>query len=278
MTTPNPVRPDDVAGARELTETALRDGYATLATVRENDLCVLDPTAAVLVDAQAWARWMAFTDQQRSLLRQASIGVLCAAGLLRPHPGAYVPQPETVGTGGAEPEISQYDVAPELAMPLLARQRPVFVVTGSATPPAADEWAPRLYGLADEASQTLTVVLEQVFAKSSGRFGHEIRFMLLSPAKAAEVLIGWLCIALRNTWEPAERTVRLITNPTGNPQVRSWTATPVADGWSVTVEPADQPSVDATVSGAAAGGRVNDAASMQRLTDDLIAALNGWGG
>jgi hypothetical protein len=176
--------------ARNLIGQAQAD-VVDLVTVSALDLCVLGGPRHPIFEEVVTQAWTRLGSRQRKKVTDQVIEVLVNRGLLTDdNPGAGFPQP-----GGT------YSLRPELGIMLAARCRPTFIVIAS-----ADDRNPRalrLFALGDQAEPVRGIVAEFPAALSPdqagtfpnagklGPLGWIYRYVLVSQAKAAEILAKW---------------------------------------------------------------------------------------
>jgi hypothetical protein len=83
-------------------------------------------------------------------------------------------------------------MAPELSLIVTARQRPAVLAVGTVSGDAR-AGTPRMYGLGGPDGRPHAIVAEQVTSQVTDPFGPLHKFVLLSPARAAETLATWAC-------------------------------------------------------------------------------------
>ena len=181
---------DSAITAAERTETArqliarAQEETVELVTVSALELCVLDGPRQPLFDervAQAWSRLG--NRRQRLLTNEMTVGMV-ERGLL---------------TGDSTQRGSGYSLKPELGIVLAARCRPSSIVVTDAGHPNLR--TTRCFALGDHAEPVRGFVVEEPttlpagiadrmpHVKKFGPLGWFYQYFLVSPAKAAEVLV-----------------------------------------------------------------------------------------
>ena len=181
---------DSAIAAAERTETArqliarAQEETVELVTVSALELCVLDGPRQPLLDervVQAWSRLG--NRRQRLLTKEMTVGMV-ERGLL---------------TGDTAQRGSGYSLKPELGIMLAARCRPSSIVVTDAGHPnlrttrffALGDQAEPVRGFVVEEPTTLPVDIADSFphVKKFGPLGWFYQYFLVSPTKAAEVLV-----------------------------------------------------------------------------------------
>ena len=173
--------------ARRLIDEAQAAPYVELVTVSALELCVLGGPRHALADEAVTRAWLELKDRRREkMMKQVTDGMV-ERGLLLPEPGA-------------EPGRAGYALDPALGIALAARSRPAFIVVTETA--AAALRTPRFLALGDEEVPVRAVVVEEPAALPSGNrdfpniaklgpLGRFYRYLLVSRARAAELLAEW---------------------------------------------------------------------------------------
>ena len=202
MTTPvwpTDPRQADVAEVQRFLVAAARDGAAPLPDLIAVDLCALGGAFQSVFDEPVWQAWVNLPDDYRDELAGDSFRGLVGRRLMDPPQ----PDPEAGGESVAR-------VAPPLALIMMARSRPAFVVQCALD--GEQRGAPRMYGIAEDGLGLRAVLVERA---SNERIGLGVRehvtlsaaedraraddlhqlykYLLLSPARAVSVLASWAC-------------------------------------------------------------------------------------
>jgi hypothetical protein len=176
--------------ARHLIAQAQAD-VVDLVTLSALELCVLDGPGQPVFDQRVAQAWMRVTDRRRRKVTEEVTAGLVRRGLLID--GA--PQHRTVQS------VSSYSFKPELGLMLAARCRPAFVVLAKGE---RNDLRPlSLFALGDQADPVRAIVAEVPAALPPGRaadcpdtrklgpLGWIHRYVLVSPADAADLLARW---------------------------------------------------------------------------------------
>ena len=155
---------------------AVGAGSVALPWLLQLELCAIDPQHTALTDIETWAVWERNDDAGKKAITEVAVENLADRGLILP-----VPRP-----GDERP------VAPELAIVLAARRRPVFSVTFSndGTDHLAD--IPRLYGVHDDPTGITLALFELVSGPVLGPPGRTVRYSLCDLTHAASLIVAWL--------------------------------------------------------------------------------------
>jgi hypothetical protein len=186
--------PDIATTAAERTEAAQRlideaqaASYVELVTLSALELCVLGGPRHALAELAVTEAWLELKDRRREkIIKQVTDGMV-ERGLLLPGPG---PEP-----GGAS-----YAMNPALGIVLAARTRPAFIVVTETAVAALR--TPRFLALGDAEAAVRAVVVEEPAALPAGTgefpnvaklgpLGRFYRYLLVSRARAAELLAEW---------------------------------------------------------------------------------------
>jgi hypothetical protein len=176
--------------ARHLIAQAQAD-VVDLVTLSALELCVLDGPRQPVFDKRVAQSWMQVTDRRRRKVTEQVTAGLVRRGLLID--GA--PPPRGVQAVGS------YSFKPELGLTLAARCRPGFVVLAKGE---RDGLRPlSLFALGDQANPVRAIVAEVPAARPPDRdadypdtrklgpLGWIYRYVLVSPANAADLLARW---------------------------------------------------------------------------------------
>jgi hypothetical protein len=155
------------------------------------ELCALDGPRQPVFEQRVAQAWMQVTDRRRRKVTEEVTAGLVRRGLLID--GA--PQHRTVQA------VSSYSFAPELGLTLAARCRPAFVVLAKGE---RDDLRPlSLFALGDQADPVRAIVAEVPTGlppdraadypdtRKLGPLGWIYRYVLVSPANAADLLARW---------------------------------------------------------------------------------------
>jgi hypothetical protein len=187
--------PDIATTAAERTEAAQRlidqaqgASYVELVTLSALELCVLGGPRHALAELAVTEAWLELKDRRREkIIKQVTDGMV-ERGLLLPEPDREL--------GGAS-----YALNPALGIVLAARTRPAFIVITEAGVAALR--TPRFLALGDEQVPVRAVVVEEPAALPAGArddfpniaklgpLGRFYRYLLVSRARAAELLAEW---------------------------------------------------------------------------------------
>jgi hypothetical protein len=188
---------DDAIAAAERTEAArslIAQSQAEtvdLVVLSALELCVLDGPRQPLFDERVAQAWMRLADRRRRKLVEEITAGLVRRGLLID--GGAPPGPREAGRA--------YALKPELGLALAARCRPSFIV--SAAGERAGLRPLSLFALGDQAQPVRGIVAEVPAAlpadrdaaypntRKLGPLGWIYRYVLISPATAAEILARW---------------------------------------------------------------------------------------
>jgi hypothetical protein len=176
-------RAGDVVQAERLLRAAGRDGAIPLPELSAAELYTLCDGSQILIEDTEYAWWYGLASGTREKLAKAAASLLSFRQLLRP--------PEAVR------EDSRLDgvplaMTPELSLIIAARQQPAVLAVGTVSGDAR-AGTPRMYGLGGPDGCPQAIVAEQVTSQATGLFGPLHKFVLLSPARAAETLATWAC-------------------------------------------------------------------------------------
>jgi hypothetical protein len=162
-----------------------------LVTVSALELCVLDGPGQPVFEERVAQAWMQVTDRRRRKVTEEVTAGLVRRGLLIDD----APQHRTVQA------VSSYSFKPELGLMLAARCRPAFVVLAKGE---QDGLRPlSLFALGDQADPVRAIVAEVPAAlppdraagypdtRKLGPLGWIYRYVLVSPANAADLLARW---------------------------------------------------------------------------------------
>jgi hypothetical protein len=196
---PTDPRQPDVAEVERFLVAAARDGAVALPDLIAVDLCALGGAFQAVFDEPVWRAWVNLPDDYRDELAGDSFRGLVGRRLMDPPR----PEPEAGGQSVAR-------VAPPLALIMMTRSRPAFVVQCALA--GEVRGAPRMYGIAQDGVGVRAVLVERA---SNERVGLGVRehvtlspdedraraddlhqlykYLLLSPARAVAVLASWLC-------------------------------------------------------------------------------------
>jgi hypothetical protein len=184
---------DRAIAAAERTEAArsliaqAQAGTVDLVALSALELCVLDGPRQPLFEERVAHAWMQLGDRRRrKIMEEVSAGMV-ERGLLTDDS----PQPGTRGPGG------DYGLKPELGLMLAARCRPAFIVIAVGERQGLRPLS--LFALGDQAQPVRGIVAEVPAAlppgypnpRKLGPLGWVYRYVLVSPASAAELLARW---------------------------------------------------------------------------------------
>jgi hypothetical protein len=186
--------PDIAATAVERTEAARRlideaqaASFVELVTVSALELCVLGGPRHALFEEPVTQAWAALGDRRRGKIMKLTTDGMVERRLLLPEPS-----PER-GT-------ADYALDPALGIVLAARSRPAFVVVTETA--ASSLRTPRFLALGDQEVPVRAIVVEEPAAlpagsrdfpnlRKLGPLGRFYRYLLVSQARAAELLAEW---------------------------------------------------------------------------------------
>jgi hypothetical protein len=182
-------RAGDVARVERLLRVADRDGAVRLPELSAAEVYMLCDGSQTLVEDTEYAWWYGLTPDAREKLTKAAASLLGFRQLLR--------RPEAAREGGCpggEPADDGVPLAmaPELSLIITARQQPAVLAVGTVSGDAR-AGTPRMYGLGGPDGCPQAIVAEQVTSQVTDPFGPLHKFVLLSPARAAETLATWAC-------------------------------------------------------------------------------------
>jgi hypothetical protein len=223
MTWSTDPRQADVVEVERFLAAATRNGAVPLPDLIAVDLCALGGAFQAVFDEPVWRAWVNLPDAYRDELAGDAFRGLVGRRLMDP------PRPEPNADGASLARI-----APPLALIMMTRARPAFVVQCALD--GEQRGAPRMYGIAQDDLGLWAVLLERA---SNERVGLGVRervvlspsevraraddlhqlykYLLLSPTRAVAVLASWSCTA-----EPARtRTVDVHRHREGEPTTRS---------------------------------------------------------
>jgi hypothetical protein len=173
--------------ARRLIDQAQAAPYVELVTVSALELCVLGGPKHALAEEAVTQAWLQLKDRRREkIMKQVTDGMV-ERGLLHPEPDP-------------EPGSARYALDPALGIALAARCRPTFIVVTETAATALR--TPRFLALGDEEVPVRAVVVEEPAALPAGTrdfpnvaklgpLGRFYRYLLVSRARAAELLAEW---------------------------------------------------------------------------------------
>ena len=173
--------------ARRLIDEAQAAPYVELVTVSALELCVLGGPRHALADEAVTQAWLDLKDRRREKIIKLVTDGMVERGLLHPEPGP-------------EPGRASYALDPALGIALAARTRPAFIVVTETAATALR--TPRFLALGDEEVPVRAVVVEEPAALPAGSrdfpgvaklgpLGRFYRYLLVSRARAAELLAEW---------------------------------------------------------------------------------------
>jgi hypothetical protein len=190
MLNPSIAAAERTEAARHLITQAQVD-VVDLVTVSALELCVLDGSGQPVFEERVAKAWMQVTDRRRRKVTEEATAGLVRRGLLIDD----APQHRTVQA------VSSYSFKPELGLMLAARCRPAFVVLAKGE---QDGLRPlSLFALGDQADPVRGIVAEVPAAlppdraadypdtRKLGPLGWIYRYVLVSPANAADLLARW---------------------------------------------------------------------------------------
>jgi hypothetical protein len=171
--------------AQGLIDDAQGAPFVELVTLSALDLCTLGGPRYALFEEPVAQAWLQLDAKRRSKIMKQVTDGLVERRLLAP------------GTPG--PDGVSYSLSPALGIALAARCRPAFIVVTETASPGLR--TPRLYALGDQEEPLRAVVVEEPAAlpagpgfpnvKKLGPLGRFYRYVLVSRARAAEVLAEW---------------------------------------------------------------------------------------
>jgi hypothetical protein len=187
---------DEPAEAVQRLIDASAEGAMTLTVLSGLDLCVLGATGQSLFDTAVAVAWGAQSDHARAEVQSDMMDGLAGRELLFPagEPGSYT-------------------MAPELSIVMAARADPTFALATAIE--GTDIRSVKMFGLGDENRPLQAVVVESPMSAPKGNYknvgrigplGWFYRYMLASPADAADMLVRWTTLDL-----PRGRKGRVIT-------------------------------------------------------------------
>ena len=173
--------------ARRLIDEAQAAPYVELVTVSALELCVLGGPRHALADEAVTEAWLQLKDRRREKMMKLITDGMAERGLLHPEPDP-------------EPGSASYSLDPALGIALAARSRPTFIVVTETAATALR--TPRFLALGDEEVPVRAVVVEEPAALPAGPqdfpnvaklgpLGRFYRYLLVSRARAAELLAEW---------------------------------------------------------------------------------------
>jgi hypothetical protein len=173
--------------AQQLIDEAQGASYVELVTVSALELCVLGGPRQALFEEPATQAWLALGDRRREKIMKLTTEGMVERRFLLPEPSP-------------EPGTADYGLNPALGIVLAARCRPTFIVVTETA--ASSLRTPRFFALGDEEVPVRAVVVEEPAAlpadnhdfpniKKLGPLGRIYRYLLVSQARAAEVLAEW---------------------------------------------------------------------------------------
>lgn len=163
-----------------------------LVTVSALDLCVLDGPRQPLFEERVAHAWVKLGERERRKVMTEVTASMVQRGLLiedNPNPGA------------SHPDVRSYSLQPQLGLMLAARCRPAFVVVAVGEGPGLRPL--NLFALGDQSEPLQGFVAEVPTelppkqaagypgARKLGPLGWIYRYVLTSPASAAEILARW---------------------------------------------------------------------------------------
>jgi hypothetical protein len=162
-----------------------------LVTISALELCVLDGPRQPLFEERLAHAWVQLGDRRRrKVMEEVTAGMVRRGLLIDDHLDR-----------GARPGVSSYSLKPELGLMLAARCRPAFIVV--AVGEAPDLRPLSLFALGDQAEPMRGIVAEVPAGlppdraadypniRKLGPLGWFYRYVLVSPANAAEILARW---------------------------------------------------------------------------------------
>jgi hypothetical protein len=186
--------PDIAATAAERTEAARRlideaqaAPYVELVTVSALELCVLGGPKHALAEEPVTQAWLQLGDRRREKVMKLTTDGMVERKLLHPEPDP-------------EPGSASYALDPALGITLAARCRPTFIVVTETA--ASGLRTPRFLALGDQEVPVRAIVVEEPAAlpagthdfpnlRKLGPLGRFYRYLLVSRARAAEVIAEW---------------------------------------------------------------------------------------
>jgi hypothetical protein len=173
--------------AQQLIDEAQGASYVELVTVSALELCVLGGPRQALFEEPATQAWLALGDRRREKIMKLTTEGMVERRFLLPEPSP-------------EPGTADYALNPALGIVLAARCRPTFIVVTETA--ASSLRTPRFFALGDEEVPVRAVVVEEPAAlpadnhdfpniKKLGPLGRIYRYLLVSQARAAELLAEW---------------------------------------------------------------------------------------
>jgi hypothetical protein len=180
--------PDGADPVGALAAAADRDGAVSLPELSQAELCVLGVAGKGLVCERTWSWWTGMSEDKRQDTTGKTMELLAVRGFIA-----------STGAGSGPDDLGQRDrltvKAAGVAMIVAARAAPRPVVTCQL--PGRDAGLqPRFFGMTQARLGLRALVCEMLTDKPSGpggrpEFGRVIRYALISPAKAGEMLVSW---------------------------------------------------------------------------------------
>jgi hypothetical protein len=173
--------------AQRLIDEAQAAPFVELVTVSALELCVLGGPRHALFEEAVTQAWLGLADRRREKIMKLTTDGMVERRLLLPEPSP--------GPGTAD-----YALDPALGLVLAARTRPAFVLVTETA--AASLRTPRFFALGDEEVPVRAIVVEEPAAlpagsrdfpnvRKLGPLGRFYRYLLVSQARAAELLAEW---------------------------------------------------------------------------------------
>lgn len=229
------------AAARQLLDQLGAKGYIDLTVLAGADLCVLGGPRHPLFWEPLARAWLERSPQELARLTRERTASMVERGLLIPDRTA--PDPTAPG--------SVHALDPRLAIAVMARSRPVFVITVHFTPAVPPL---SFFALGDEEMPVRGIVVESPGGNpaapdeqpKSGPLGVVFYYLLVTPENAADFLARW---AIRPT--PAKRPFRgqpprivSLFRPGSEPESVGWHLAVRGDGTRAHVDSPDGSAVD----------------------------------
>lgn len=195
---PVDLRRADVAETERVFAAVDRNGAVALPDLIAVDLCALGAAFQAVFDAPVWQAWLQLPDAYRNELATDAFRGLIHRKLMN--------RAEATPRTGDTPVAR---LAPPLALIMMTRAQPAFVI--QCTSNGRQRGAPRMYGIAEDGLGVRAVLVERAsrdrigFGVServtlspaedearSGDLNQLYQYLLLSPARAVDLLTSWL--------------------------------------------------------------------------------------
>ncbi len=264
--------PDIAATAVERTEAAENlfaqansSSFAELVTLSALELCVLGGPKHAMFEEDITRAWLQMSDRQREKAKKLATEGMVKRRLLAEN-----------APSSPDGKDNTYSLSPALGIALAARCRPAFVVLTETPQPSLR--TPRFFAAGDQDEPVRGIVVEEPAAlpagsgdypnlKKLGPLGRFYRYVLVSRARAAEVLAEWAIAPPPQSPGPDAASCRSVS-------LYRYAGSTGQDGIRLMVR-GDGTSAQLLAPGADHGGSApieHDLAGLQQVMADLLTA------